>query len=126
MEFAPVSTQPSTRLQLVAGYFTVAGGSMLAFVGIGLVVRFTLLRASLAVPALTLGFRMAGALVAALGLLWTGRALREQRRSGWWSALLTLAAPIVTSWASSTWSSAVIGTSVIGLLLLASVREELR
>ena len=125
MKFAPVSTLPSTRLLFVAGYFTLTGASMFALVIISVVVRSMFLEAAMTVPALTLGFKAVGALVAALGLLWTGRALREQRRAGWWSALITVAAPVVTSLASPPWSGAVIGTSVVGLILLASVRKEL-
>lgn len=119
-----VSAPPSTRLLFVAGYFTLTGSSIFAFVVISVVVQSMFLQAATTVQALTLGLRADGALVATLGLLWTGRALREQRRSGWWSALVTVAAPVITSLASPPWSGAVPGTSVVGLVLLASVRTE--
>ena len=125
MKFAPVRMPPSTRLLFVAGYFTLTGALMFALVVVSVVIRGMFVQAATALPTLTLGFRAIGALVAALGLLWTGRALREQRRSGWWSALITMAAPVVTSLASPPWSGAVISTSVVGLILLASVRKEL-
>ena len=125
MKFAPVRMPPSTRLLFVAGYFTLTGALMFALVVVSVVIQSMFVQTATALPALTLGFRAIGALVAALGLLWTGRALREQRRSGWWSALITMAAPVVTSLASPPWSGAVISTSVVGLILLASVRKEL-
>ena len=116
---------PSARLLFVAGYFTVAGALMFALVIVSVVIQGMFVEAATALSALTLGFRAVGALVAALGLLWTGRALREQRRTGWWSAHVTVVAPVVTSLASPPWSGALISTSVVGLILLGSVRKEL-
>ena len=125
MKFAPVRMPPSTRLLFVAGYFTLTGALIVALVVVSVVIQGMFVQAATALSALTLVFRAVGALVAALGLLWIGRALREQRRTGWWSALITVAAPVVTSLASPPWSGALLSTSVVGLILLVSVRKEL-
>lgn len=125
MKFVSVRVPPSTRLLFVAGYFTLTGALLFALVVVSVVIQGMFIQAETALPALTLGFRAVGALVSALGLLWTGRALREQRRTGRWSALITVAAPVVTSLASPPWSGALISTSVVGLTLLFIVRKEL-
>ena len=93
MEFAPISSKPSTRLRAVAGYFTAYGASMLVFGLVGLVLRITGASAAVSILTPVLALKGLGVVFAGSGLLWTGRTLHAKLRKGLWGALFTLFEP---------------------------------
>lgn len=118
---APFSADVSSRLKFVAGYFSVSGGFALA--GIGLSSVISIARGTASIPMLLLFAALGGAVAA--GFFWTGRALRERRKAGWYAGLVTLGAPLVSALAGKSLGAWPVAVGVIGLGLLFSVRREL-
>lgn len=125
LDLAPISAEPSTRLHFVALYFSVVGTLM----GTMLVVVSVLHMAGMAdVFARGLHIQpmqVISGMLSTAGLLWTGHELRQRRRSGWTSAIATLALPLIVSAVGRSISVSTLVTSVVGLLLVVSVRNEL-
>jgi hypothetical protein len=66
------------------------------------------------------------AAVAILGYLWTVGELRRGHRAAWWAAVVTLATPIATAVQGRPVGLRGLLVSGIGILVLWSVRRELR
>ena len=66
------------------------------------------------------------ALMSTAGMIWTGHELRQKRRSGWTSAIATLVLPILVAALGKSVSVSTLVTSVVGLVLVISVRDELQ
>jgi hypothetical protein len=126
LDLAPISSQPSSRLKLATGYFTLLGGLTLGALGLLLV----------AGPSLRLPAAIGGLIVHPLttaawaatgfGLLWTGRELRHRRIAGWYSALTTAVMPLIPSIFGRPMSSGALLVSCVGIMILLSVRDELK
>ena len=119
--FAPVSGEPSGRLRLAAGYFTLSGQVGLGFMALG--VALSLIRGT---PTLMHMLQLLPiGVTAAIGAFWTGNALRERRMAGWYSALITLAVPLIASIVKGQFHLTSIVLGVASLAFLISVRSEL-
>lgn len=118
-------TEPSTRLRVVAGYFSVIG----TLGAVYLVVFFGFALSNVATVGIARDAKVYAQLpttiLAIVTQLWTASALRNKRRAGWYGALAALGLPIVLMAVKQSvyWPSII--TSAVGLALLASVRNEL-
>ena len=125
MDFAPVSGEPSTRLKLVTGYFTVSGYLSAAFLSLWIVA--TLIRAPgdlfQMMTRHPLSLLAAGGTIA--GWLWTARELRERRKTGWYGALLTVGASIAPMLTGAELSRVSMVLAALGIGLVVSIRGEL-
>lgn len=126
LDFAPISSQPSTRLRLAGLYLGVNGGLVLVALSRGGVLAIA---GNETLRSLFAG-RPVDALVAAVsgvGLLVAGRDLARKRRRGAWAALAAFVAPVVTGLlaggvAGETLVIGVIGSGVVARMGLSSNR----
>lgn len=119
-------SEPSTRLRFVAGYFTVAGAlSSLGFIFIlGLV--FIGKSAPLAAAIAKNWWSIPQMLLMIATQFWTGSALRNQRRAGWYGAVAAMGIPLLAMFAQADFKWFTVTTCVLGLILVVSVRRELQ
>ena len=125
LDLAPVSAEPSTRLHYVALYFSVVGTLMGTMLVVVVVLRMAGMADMLARGLHIQPMQVISGMLSTAGLLWTGHELRRRRRSGWTSAIATLALPLIVSALGRSVSASTLVTSVVGLLLVVSVRNEL-
>lgn len=124
-DFAPISSGPSTRLRLVAGYFTLSGILALAFtlmaVAAVLLGKPPGLRSQVrAHPVLPLVNFAVAALMVAVGEL-----LRRRSRLGGVLALVAFAPPLVARALGRPVTTLTLILSAVGALLVLSVWREL-
>lgn len=119
---APISSLPSGRLRFAAGYFTLSGGLACASGVLNLTIgafRGTLGFNRVSVAAVILAY--------GLMLLWIAAELRAQRRRGWYAALVVVSLPLIAVAISRTGVHVLtVAISVIGVVVLLSVRDELK
>ena len=125
MDFAPVSGEPSTRLKLVTGYFSVSGYLSAAALSLWIVVSLIRAPGVLLQTILDHPLRVLAAVGTSAGLLWTARELREGRKTGWYGALLTVAASIAPMLTGGEMSRVSMIVAALGIGLVVSIRDEL-
>ena len=116
-----IVTAPSGRLRFTAGYFGLGG----VLAGASLVAN--LIFSVVSTPSSPGSWwAMMGVLAATTSsYLWTARELRRQSVAGWHAAVFTLAAPLVGAIMGQPIGMSALVTSVVGLALVVSVRDEL-
>jgi hypothetical protein len=122
---AQLGDQPSTRLRIVAGYFTLTGSVSASVLVVTTIVGVTGVAPSVGAAVLAPPLRYVGGALTALAWLWTGALLRNKQRSGWLSALATIAIPLVAAAFRQSLAISAVVTGVVGIALLFSIRGEL-
>ncbi len=124
LDFAPISSKPSTRLSLVVGYLRINGWAGLGLVtvaGIGALAGSQVLRAAFAAHPL-------GAITAALGalgLLFAAHGLARRQRAAAVAAGAIFAAPCIAALFQVGVSGETLVIGVLGLAAVASAWGEL-
>lgn len=117
-------SEPSTRLRVVAGYFTLTG--TLSTFGLIYVVSLVLSGNSPELTAIASPhwWKLVPAVIAAVSQFWIAAALRNKRRSGWFAAVATVGVQlaIVATQRGSNWISIV--SCIVGIAVLVSIRDE--
>jgi hypothetical protein len=125
--FAPVSSANSGGLRLASGYFILSGVLTIVFLCALIIGVFFRPEIEAAVMKHPFGFFLAVALqlVAGAGWIWTGLLLSRRSRLGGILAVIFMALPLVSAAASVSISTSTLVFSVIGLIVVASVWNEL-
>ena len=127
LNFAPVSGANSTRLRIASGWFIVSGILMLVLVGVaivGLIVQPAAADEFRSHPwALPIGLSIQ--IVSGLAWLWTGILLNRRSRRGGILALVFLVLPLIAAAFSPRIDVLSLVISAIGLLIIATVWNEL-
>jgi hypothetical protein len=125
--FAPVSSANSGGLRLASGYFILSGVLTIVFLCALVIAVFFRTEVSAAVMKHPLRFFLGVAmqLVAGAGWIWTGVLLSRRSRLGGILAVVFMALPLVSAAASVSISTSTLVFSVIGLIVVASVWNEL-
>ena len=123
--FAPISSEPSTRLRLAAGYLAFTGGLLalgaVAGLGAALLGRLPEYRVAL----LARPYAPLANLAYIAALLWTARALRGRSRRGGVAALTLFTLPLLARAAGQPLRTTSLVVALVGLLVVASVWSEL-
>jgi hypothetical protein len=126
--FAPLSSANSGGLRLAAGYFILSG--ILTIVFLCALVIGVFFQPAMAAVVMKHPLRffivVAIQIVAGAGWIWTGVLLSRRSRFGGILAVIFMALPLVAAAASAAISTATLVFSVIGLIVVASVWNELR
>jgi hypothetical protein len=126
--FAPVSGANSGGLRLAAGYFILSGILTALFLCAALVsiaVR-PAVAATVKNHVLIFSLGLAVQLIVAAGWIWTGVLLGRRSRLGGILAVAFMLVPLVSAAAPVSIGTATIVFSIIGLIVVASVWNELR
>lgn len=125
--FAPLSSANSGGLRLAAGYFILSGILTIVFLCALVIGMFFQPEVEAAVMKHPLRFFLGAAtqLVAGAGWIWTGTLLSRRSRLGGILAVIFMAIPLVSAAASASVSTSTLVFSVIGLIVVASVWNEL-
>jgi hypothetical protein len=126
--FAPFSGANSSGLRIASGYFLVTGILTILIISVAFVAGMFVepgLAAEVKGHALRFFLGSALQLIASAGWIWTGVLLSKRRRLGGILAILFLLLPLVSIAASVPIKISTIVLSVIGLVVVASVWNEL-
>jgi hypothetical protein len=125
--FAPVSSANSGGLRLASGYFILSGVLTIVFLCALVIAVFFRTEVSAAVMKHPFRFFLGVAMqiVAGAGWIWTGVLLSRRSRLGGILAVVFMALPLVSAAASVSISTSTLVFSVIGLIVVASVWNEL-
>jgi hypothetical protein len=125
--FAPVSSANSGGLRLASGYFILSGVLTIVFLCALVIAVFFRTEVSAAVMRHPFRFFLGVAMqiVAGAGWIWTGVLLSRRSRLGGILAVVFMALPLVSAAASVSISTSTLVFSVIGLIVVASVWNEL-
>jgi hypothetical protein len=126
--FAPVSSANSGGLRQASGYFILSGVLTIVFLCALVIAVFFRTEVSAAVMKYPVRFFLGVAMqvVAGAGRIWTGVLLNRRSRLGGILAVIFLALPLVSAAASVSISTSTLVFCVIGLIVVASVWNELR
>jgi len=127
-QLSPLAVQPSTRLRLVAAYFSIGGALSLLTLAIGGAAAafgsaparsmFAMLAAHPTRSMLWVG--------GALGWVWTGRLLSRGERAGGVLAIATLAVPVIGWMLGQPVTITTLVLAALGVIAVASSWRELR
>ena len=125
--FAPVSSANSGGLRLASGYFILSGVLTIVFLCALVIAVFFRTEVSAAVMKHPFRFFLGVAMqiVAGAGWIWTGVLLSRRSRLGGILAVIFMALPLVSAAASVSISTSTLVFSVIGLIVVASIWNEL-
>jgi hypothetical protein len=125
--FAPVSSANSGGLRLASGYFILSGVLTIIFICALIIGVFFQPELAAAVSKHPFRFFLGVAMqvVAGAGWIWTGVLLSRRSRLGGILAVVFMALPLVSAAASVSISTSTLVFSVIGLIVVASVWNEL-
>jgi len=117
LDFAPISSKPSSRLNFVVGYLRFNGGLALAGIGVAAIAA---LAGDHALRALFTRHPLEalGATVGAAGLLFAARGLAHRSRAGAYAAAAIFAAPCIAGLfgggvPAETWAIEVLGVAAV-------------
>jgi hypothetical protein len=125
--FAPVSSANSGGLRLASGYFILSGVLTIVFLCALVIAVFFRTEVSAAVMQHPFRFFLGVGMqvVAGAGWIWTGVLLSRRSRLGGILAVAFMALPLVSAAASVSIGTSTLVFSVIGLIVVASVWNEL-
>lgn len=125
--FAPVSSANSGGLRLASGYFILTG--VLTIVFMCALVIAVLLRTEIAAPVmkhpLSFVFGVAIQVATGAGWIYTGVLLNRRSRLGGIFAVMIMLLPLLAAMASVSIGTSTLVFSIIGLIVIASVWNEL-
>ena len=125
--FAPVSSANSGGLRLASGYFILTG--VLTIVFMCALVVAVLLRTEVAAPVvkhpLSFSFGVAIQVATGAGWIYTGMLLNRRSRVGGILAVMIMLLPLLSAMASVSIGTSTLVFSVLGLIVIASVWNEL-
>ena len=123
--FAPFSTQPSSRLRLLVGFFAISGGFAVVS-AVAVVIAVLAKRLDIGVERPTLLWSALLFFLSGLAWLAIGRLLHHQRRAARWWALTALLLPVLSWFQGTAMTVSGFLLILVGVLLVASVWGELR
>lgn len=126
--FAPVSSANSGGLRLASGYFILSGVLTIVFLCALVIAMLFRTEVAAAVMKHPLRFSLGVAIQVVTGAawIWTGVLLNRRSRLGGILAVMVMLLPLLSAMASVSISTSTLVFSVIGLIVIASVWNELR